>query len=135
MSASSGNPLRPSADLLMATLMDLARPNPDAWIKGLALIQSNMAERQRFPTVLDDHPREPRPRAPASKVEWKINDQTRCVEELVKLMEAHPDKPQLKDDVRKLFPNVSYRFLDKAWQIAVLQTGAKAWSHPGRRRS
>jgi hypothetical protein len=57
-----------------------------------------------------------------------------CKEVLALRMRANPDTPTPKSKLRAEFPGVSKRAFDRAYSRAAEESGASAWTAPGRRR-
>ena len=73
----------------------------------------------------------------ATAVARTIGSETRLQDWLIAKMRASPDKPQVKEETRteseKMGHEVGVRAFDRAWRRAVEETGAVAWSRPGRK--
>ena len=67
------------------------------------------------------------------KAKSSAADEARCRKALVALMQSGPDNPLPKAKLRERFPDVSIRAFHRAFINAVTESGAPAWSAPGRR--
>jgi hypothetical protein len=106
----------------------LAGASPDDEPKLLDIRLSREDVLRRWP---DDQGKVLSPSAGTARAEYS------CRLWLTNLMKSNPHEPQPKPTVRKeakeRFPTLSNRGFDRAWTWAISQTGAQAWSAPGRR--
>jgi hypothetical protein len=60
-------------------------------------------------------------------------EESECRRNLVEMMQANPEKPRLKGEVRCEYPKIGKNAFNRAWSDAVRESRALNWSAPGKR--
>jgi hypothetical protein len=102
--------------------------------RGQRVVETRVAAAAEVPPS-DEREPQARPETPAGKrARDRLEAEKGCPKALMELMAEAPNAPISKSDLRKRFPNLSWRGFERAFAQSAVNAGCPAWSSAGRRR-